>query len=251
MDRWRGRIALVTGASSGIEASLCKELVKNGMRVVGCARNVDAIEKLAEELKDLGHLYSIRCDLNNESEILEMFEEIRDRYDRIDVCINNAGLCKISPLINGDTESWRNMLRVNVLALCICTREAIKLMQEKNIRDGQIIHIGSVLGHKVYSSGGSSFYSGTKYMVRALVEGLRQELRREKSGIRICSVGPGLVDTEFMERMFRNKEMAETIRGCVATLGADDVTNAVINVLKMPEHVDVNDILVRPTEQTF
>ncbi|XP_023216076.1 dehydrogenase/reductase SDR family member 11-like [Centruroides sculpturatus] len=251
MDRWRGRIALVTGASAGIGVSLCKELVKNGMIVIGCARNVDAIKKLAEELKDLGHLYPIRCDLNNESEILKMFEEIRDRYDRIDVCINNAGLCNISPLINGDTEIWRNMLQVNVLALCICTREAIKLMQEKNIRDGQIIHIGSILGHKVYSSGGSSFYSGTKYMVRALVEGLRQELRQEKSEIRICSISPGLVDTEFMERMLQNKEMAKTIKGSMATLKADDITNAVINVLKMPKHVDINDILVRPTEQMF
>lgn len=250
MDRWTGKVALVTGASVGIGSTICRELAKNGMKVVGCARNVDLIKKLAEELgsTSAGELFPIRCDLNNESEILDMFNEIRKRYGRIDVCVNNAGLSSVCPLTKGNTEDWKIMLNVNVLALCICTREAIKLMKEKNITDGQIIHISSLLAHKVMAKDGLSFYSGTKYMVRALAEGLRQELRVEKSKIRVCCISPGLVKTEFLPRMIQNSEQANQYYKKNLCLQSQDIANAVINILKMPEHVDISDIIMQPTE---
>ncbi|XP_067121044.1 uncharacterized protein [Centruroides vittatus] len=251
MDRWMNRVALVTGASAGIGASICKELVKNGMKVVGCARNVDAIKKIAEELASLspGELLPIKCDLNNDSEILGMFEEIRKRFGRIDVCINNAGLSFVCPLMNGSTEKWRELLQVNVLALCICTREAIKLMREKGIEDGQIIHISSMSAYRVTGLRGTNFYAGTKHMVRALAEGLRQELRAEKSKIRVCCISPGMVETEFWGRMIENPELGKEKYKGLRCLQADDIAKTVLHVLEMPEHVDINDILVRPTEQ--
>ncbi|XP_023213319.1 dehydrogenase/reductase SDR family member 11-like, partial [Centruroides sculpturatus] len=243
MDRWVGKVALVTGASTGIGASICKGLVRNGMKVVGCARNVDAIKKIAEELGSFTHgeLLPIKCDLTNESEILNMFQEIKKH------CINNAGVSKICPLMSGNTDHWRSILDVNILALCICTREAIKLMKEKEIDDGQIIHISSVLGRKVITGFGSSFYCGTKHMVNALAEGLRQELREEKSKIRVCCISPALVNTEFVSRMVENTKIAEKFYESRDSLQPENVTEAILNVLKMPKHVDVNDIIIQTT----
>ncbi|GFY52574.1 hypothetical protein TNIN_268431 [Trichonephila inaurata madagascariensis] len=202
MERWNGRVALVTGASVGIGAQLCRVLVRHGMTVVGCARSVDKIEAIANEeavKTSPGKLVAIKCDLTNESEILSVFDEIRQTFGRLDVLINNAGLGHDAPLLTGNTSEWRNMLDVNVMALCICSREAVHLMKEKNIDDGQIIHISSIGGHRMPTANflGANFYCGTKFMVKALTEGLRKELKALNSRIRIASVSPGLVETRF------------------------------------------------------
>ncbi|GFT62975.1 hypothetical protein NPIL_210971, partial [Nephila pilipes] len=113
MERWNGRVALVTGASVGIGAQLCRVLVKHGMTVVGCARSVEKIKAIAKEdcmKSSPGKLVAIKCDLTNESEILSMFDEIRQTFGRLDVCINNAGLGLDAPLLSGSTAAWRNML---------------------------------------------------------------------------------------------------------------------------------------------
>ncbi|CAL1291648.1 unnamed protein product [Larinioides sclopetarius] len=143
MERWEGRVALVTGASMGIGAELCRVLLQHGMIVVGCARSVEKIKSIVEEdaMKNSpGRLVAIRCDLTKESDILSMFQEIRQIFGRVDVCINNAGLGYEEPLLTGSTSEFRNMLDVNVMALCICSKLAVQLMQE-NGDDGQIIHI--------------------------------------------------------------------------------------------------------------
>ncbi|XP_074496647.1 dehydrogenase/reductase SDR family member 11-like isoform X3 [Sebastes fasciatus] len=144
MDRWRGRVALVTGASVGIGAVVAEELVRCGMTVVGCARDVQHIQKLAAECQIAGHsgvLVPFKCDLNNEEEILSMFAAIKAQHKGVDVCINNAGLAHPESLLNGQTSGWKNMLDVNVLALCICTREAYQSMKERNVDDRHIINI--------------------------------------------------------------------------------------------------------------
>jgi len=257
MDRWRGRVALVTGASEGIGAAICRELVKYNMTVIGCARNVQKIREIAQE--DIvqiapGQLHAIKCDLNNEEEILSMFEEIRQNFEKIDVCINNAGFSTDSPLLSGQTSDWRRMLEVNVLALCVCTRESVKIMQEKGIDDGQIINISSMGGHRLASSSsatfGTHFYCGTKFMVRALTEGLRREVKGINSHIRVASVSPGIVETEFLPRMAENKpELARSVYNSIECLQGNDIADAVVYILKSPPHVDVNDILIRPVEQ--
>lgn len=256
MERWNGRIALVTGASVGIGAAICRELVKYGMTVIGCARNVKKIEELAHEDGVLicpGKIYAVKCDLSNESEILAMFNEIRQKFGRIDVCINNAGFSTNSPLLSGEISDWRNMLEVNVLALCICNRESIKIMQEKNIDDGQIINISSMGGHRIPSSSqmfALNFYCGTKYMVRALTEGLRREVKGTNMHIRVASISPGLVETEFAPRLFEgNSELSGAFYGSIDCLQASDIADAVAYILKSPPHVDINDILIRPVEQ--
>ncbi|XP_042905643.1 dehydrogenase/reductase SDR family member 11 isoform X2 [Parasteatoda tepidariorum] len=254
MERWNGRVALVTGASVGIGAAICRQLVKHGMVVVGCARNVKKINEISEEdgvKKSPGRLIPMKCDLSNESEILAMFQAIKQDVGRLDVCINNAGLSHNAPLLSGTTSDWKNMLDVNILALCICTREAVKLMNEKGIDDGHIIHISSMGGHRVAPGmSGNNFYCGTKFMVRAITEGLRREVKEMKSKIRVSSVSPGVVETEFFPRL----QKSDPAQGCalynsMECLQPDDIAGTVVYILGTPPYVEVHDVLVRPQQQ--
>ncbi|XP_053562809.1 dehydrogenase/reductase SDR family member 11 isoform X1 [Bombina bombina] len=254
MERWKGRVALVTGASAGIGAAVARALVQHGMKVVGCARSVDKIEKLAAECQSAGYagtLIPYKCDLSNEEEILSMFSAIKTLHQGVDVCINNAGLARPEPLLTGKTEGWRTMIDVNVLAVSICTREAYQSMKERNIDDGHIININSVLGHYYQCVGLAHFYCATKHTVTALTEGVRQELRELKSHIRVTSISPGLVKTEFAYRLFdKDPNKADDLYSALHCLNGEDITNAVIYVLGSPAHVQVHELIVRPTDQT-
>uniref|UniRef100_A0A674NYC3 Dehydrogenase/reductase SDR family member 11 n=1 Tax=Takifugu rubripes TaxID=31033 RepID=A0A674NYC3_TAKRU len=238
MDRWKGRVALVTGASVGIGAAVARALVQQGMRVVGCARNVDKIEKLAAECQSAGYsgtLIPYKCDLSNEEEILSMFSAIKTMQQGVDVCINNAGLAHSEPLLSGKTEGWKNMIDVNVLALSICTREAYKSMKERNVDDGHIININSMGGHRMVPSADEHFYCATKYAVTALTEGIRQELREANTHIRATCISPGIVETEFAFRHHNSDpEKAAAVYESMKCLKADDVASAVTFVLSAP-----------------
>ncbi|XP_051814234.1 dehydrogenase/reductase SDR family member 11-like isoform X3 [Acanthochromis polyacanthus] len=253
MDRWKSRVALVTGASVGIGAAVAKELVRCGMTVVGCARNVDKIKELAAECKKAGYtgvLVPIKCDLTKGEDILAMFATIKAQHKGVDVCINNAGLSLHDSLLSGTTRGWRNMLDVNVLALSICTREAYQSMKERNVDDGHIININSVCGHLILPLGELHFYTATKFAVTALNEGLRQELREAKSHIRATSISPGVVDTEFGSRLYSDDpSKAEALYGQHKNLSGLDVAQAVLYVLGAPPHVQIGEILLRPVEQ--
>ncbi|XP_034033413.1 dehydrogenase/reductase SDR family member 11a [Thalassophryne amazonica] len=253
MERWKGRVALVTGASVGIGAAITRELVQQGMRVVGCARNVDKIEKLAAECQSAGYsgtLIPYKCDLSNEEDILSMFSAIKTLHKGVDVCINNAGLSHNEPLLSGRTECWRNMMDVNVLALAICTREAYKSMKERNVDDGHIINISSLCGHRVSPNTGLHFYCATKYAVTALTEGLRQELLEANTHIKATCISPGLVETEFAFRHFNDEpEKAAAVYESIKCLKSEDIASAVTFVLSAPPHVQIADVLIRPVAQ--
>uniref|UniRef100_A0A3P9BN35 Dehydrogenase/reductase SDR family member 11 n=1 Tax=Maylandia zebra TaxID=106582 RepID=A0A3P9BN35_9CICH len=244
MERWRGRVALVTGASVGIGAAVAVELVRLGMKVVGCARDVGKIQKLAAECQSAGHpgvLVPFKCDLTKEEEILSMFATIKEQHKGVDVCINNAGLAHPEALLNGKTSGWKNMWDVNVLALCICAREAYQSMKERNVDDGHIININSVCGHQVFPNADGHFYTATKYAVTALTEGLRKELRAENTHIRATSISPGFVETEFVSRLYRdNSDKAAAVYTDYKSLEAKDLVHAVTYVLSAPPHVQGN-----------
>lgn len=248
-------MALVTGASVGIGAAVAKALVQHGMKVVGCARDVDKIKRLSEECRTAGlegDLVPYRCDLTSEDEILSMFADIKSQHQGVDVCINNAGLAHPESLLNGKTSGWKNMLDVNVIALSVCTREAYQSMKERNVDDGHIININSMTGHRVVPIADFHFYSATKFAVTALTEGLRQELREAKTHIRATSISPGIVKTEFAYRIYSQnpeKQPATPIYGQLMCLEAVDVADAVVYALSAPPHVQIGDIQMRPVEQ--
>uniref|UniRef100_A0A8C6K915 Dehydrogenase/reductase SDR family member 11 n=2 Tax=Nothobranchius TaxID=28779 RepID=A0A8C6K915_NOTFU len=253
MNRWKGRTALVTGASAGIGAVIAKELVRHGMKVVGCARNVEKIQQLAEECKKAdcaGSLIPMKCDLTNPEEIQSMFSAIKQQLKGVDVCINNAGLANAEPLLTGKTSGWKNMLDVNVLALSICAREAYQSMKERSVDDGHIINLNSMCGHRILPNADIHFYTATKYAVTALTEGLRQELREAKTHIRATCISPGLVETEFAPRLYSQDPVkAANIYSHYKALEAIDIANAVVYVLSAPPHVQIGDIQMRSSEQ--
>ncbi|XP_072173133.1 dehydrogenase/reductase SDR family member 11-like [Diadema setosum] len=249
MERWVGKVALVTGASVGIGAATARALVRQGMTVVGCARIVEKIKAIQTELKTesaTGRLHAIQCDLTKRDQISAMFREIRREHKLVHVCINNAGLSFDGSLINGNPADWQNMMDVNVMALCICTQESIKMMKTNGFDDGHIIHISSMSGHRV---SGHRFYSGTKFMVRALTEALRRDLREMNSNIRVTEISPGVVETEFQQRLMREDSATHDFYKKNPTMQAEDIADEVIHVLQRPPNVEIHDILMRPTMQ--
>ncbi|MCG8422444.1 MAG: SDR family NAD(P)-dependent oxidoreductase [Proteobacteria bacterium] len=245
---WRDRVALVTGGSSGIGRAVVSTLIETGMRVATCARRLEPLQSLQADLGELGErMLPVEADLSREESILAMFTHIREHWGGVDVLVNNAGLGHKAPLISGSTEEWREMLDVNVLALCICTREAIADMRRSNVA-GHVVHISSIAGHRVPR--GSGVYSATKYAVRSLTESLRQELREIGSPIRITAISPGFVETEFAARYHKSEQAARKTYGRYKVLQPGDIAAAVRYVIGQPAHVQVHDILMRPTEQT-
>ncbi len=240
-------VALITGASSGIGQAIARTLAHEGYRVALCARRGDRLATLKDELAATGtEVLTHATDLRQESEILALFQAIRQTWGGVDVLVNNAGLGRKASLMSGDTEAWREVLDVNVLALCICTREAIHDMRQRGDR-GHIIHISSLSGHRVPSTSG--MYAASKFAVRALAEGLRRELREANSQIRIASVSPGLVETEFAAKYHESPAIAEEVYGRFPVLQPQDIANAVAYILSQPDYVQVQDVLVRSTYQ--
>ncbi len=241
------RVVLVTGASSGIGAAIAQRLATEGDRIVICARRQERLDQLATDLQNQNaEVLAQQVDLRQEEEILKLFDRIRNTWGGVDVLINNAGLGHREPLMTGHTEAWREMLEVNVLALCICTREAVHDMRQRG-NTGHIIHISSMSAHRVPASGG--VYSASKFAVRALTEGLRQELRAADSQIKVSSVSPGFVETEFAQKFNQSMEKAREVYGQFPVLQPKDIAEAVWYLLSQPDHVQVHDILLRPTLQ--
>lgn len=245
MQRWKGRVALVTGASAGIGAAVARALAEDGMRVAVCARRRDRLEALAKTLPH-AEVLPLVVDLRDPSQISAAFDQVRERFGGVDVLVNNAGLGHSAPLVSGDTEEWREMLEVNVLALCVCTREAVAQMRQRG-DDGHVIHVSSMAAHRVPPASG--VYSATKFAVRALTEALRQELRELKSKIRVSAVSPGYVETEFAAHYHKSEDAARETYGRFKVLEPGDVAQAVRYVLASPEHVQVHDVLMRPRDQ--
>lgn len=245
MKRWQGRVALVTGASAGIGREVAAVLARAGMKVAMGARRIDRLNELAESLPD-AELLPVEADLRQEEQILALFEKVRGTWGGVDVMVNNAGLGHRAPLTSGSTEQWREMLEVNVLGLCVCTREAVTDMRKRG-DDGHVIHLSSMAAHRVPR--GSGVYSATKFAVRSLTEGLRQELRELDSKIRVTAISPGFVETEFAERYNKSKEVARETYSSFACLQSEDIAETVRWVLAAPPHVQTHDVLMRPRDQ--
>lgn len=242
------RVVLVTGASSGIGAAIARRLAIEGYRLVICARRQERLDQLAADLQSTSaQVLAQQVDLRQEADILRLFDRVRDTWGGVDILINNAGLGHRASLMTGPTEAWREMLEVNILALCICTREAVRDMRQRS-NVGHIIHLSSMSAHRVPASGG--VYSASKFAVRALTEGLRQELRAAGTQIKVSSVSPGFVETEFAEKFNQSAQKAREVYSQFPVLQPEDIAEAVWYLLAQPDHVQVHDILLRPTLQT-
>lgn len=228
-----GKTVLVTGASSGIGKALSLKLLEKGAEVIGLCRS---IEKVAEGVT------AIECDLTQSEQIEVAFSKIT----KLDILINNAGVAYLSPLTSGDPKAWEEMWKVNVHAAALCAQKALKCFPESS---GHIINVSSMSGHRVPPSGG--FYAATKFALRAITDALRAELKSEGSATRISSISPGFVDTPLLECYFKGREeQLEATRASMKMLSAADIAASVMHILSAPEGVEINDLLIRSTDQS-
>jgi NADP-dependent 3-hydroxy acid dehydrogenase YdfG len=226
------KIALVTGASSGIGRAVSTQLLEAGAKVLGLCRDTS---KLPEGVEP------IACDLTDPAQIDKAFASL----SHLDILVSNAGLALLSRISDGNPADWETMWQLNVQALTICCQKSLTLFPESG---GQIINTSSMSGHRVPPSGG--FYSPTKFAVRSISDALRYELRAEGSPTRVATVSPGFVDTPLLDHYFKNREdqLAQT-RASIRMLQADDIAASVLHILKTPIHVEITDIQMRSVDQ--
>lgn len=242
MERWRGRVAVVTGATSGIGWAIAEALAQQGVHVWAGGRRRERLEHLRKALpEDLCHTEYV--DMRDEQSIADFFERVKVEAGGADILVNNAGLGYEAPLLSGRTESWREMLEVNVVALAIATRAAVAQMSD----EGHIIHISSLAAHRLGTGG--AMYSASKWAVRALTEGLRRELVEARLPIRVTAISPGFVETEFHGNFFSDDERAKATYTQYRVLDPEDIARSVIHALAQPSHVQIHDILLRSREQ--
>jgi clavulanate-9-aldehyde reducatase len=242
-----GRRIAITGASSGIGAATAELLAGEGAAVAVGARREDRLAELVERINGAGgRAEAIAVDVADESSARAFVEGAAEKLGGLDGLVNNAGVMLLGPIDGADTSQWRQMVEVNLLGLLYCTHAALPILREGG--GGDIVNISSVAGR--VASAGSGVYNLTKWGVGAFSESLRQETGWAK--IRVTIVEPGFVDTELqghneipmvVEAIDKMREQIGKI------LEADDIANAILYAVSQPEHVSVNEILVRPTGQ--
>ena len=239
---------MVTGASAGIGEAVATALAAAGMKVALTARRGSRLNELAAAIEAAGgEALACPADARDEGALLGVFDAVRRAWGGVDVLVNNAGLGRVASVSSGATAAWREMWEVNVLALSICTREALADLERRG-EEGHIIHISSLSGHRV-PEGTGGMYSATKHAVRALTEALRRELHAAGRGTRVTAISPGNVETEFAEVMLGDADAAEALYGRYPCIQVEDIAEAVRYVLAQPSAVQVHDILLRPTRQ--
>ncbi len=244
-DNIKGKVIVITGASSGMGEATARDLAKMGARVVLGARRKERLEALVKEIKEAGgQAESVVTDVVKRDDVKNLVDTAVKAFGRIDVLFNNAGLMPLSPLESLKIDEWDQMIDVNLKGTLYGIAAALPYMKEQ--KSGQIINVSSVYGHIVVASG--AVYCATKHGVRAISEGLRQEVK--DYNIRVTTISPGAVDTELTQHI-SEPGLGDTVRDVVKKIGvpASTMSDMVAFAISQPENVDVNEILFRPTVQ--
>jgi NADP-dependent 3-hydroxy acid dehydrogenase YdfG len=242
-----GRVAAVTGATSGIGEATALALAGAGAAVAVAGRRADRLEALAQRIEDDGgRALPVPTDVSDEAQARALIERTVSELGGLSILVNNAGVMLLGPVQDADLDEWRRMVNVNVFGVLYCTHAALPVMREAG--GGDIVNVSSTAGRQAHL--GSAVYNLTKFGVNGFTEGLRQEALH--IGVRVSVVEPGMVATELLDH---NKnpvvlEGAAKMREQVGTpLSADDIARAIVYVVGQPPHVAVNEVLVRPARQ--
>ncbi|XP_058060835.1 farnesol dehydrogenase-like [Anopheles bellator] len=245
MERWNDRVAVVTGASSGIGAAIAKDLAKAGMVTIGLARRVERVQNLRKDLPEdaAKRLHAVKCDVSIEAEVDAVFKSIEENFGGCDVLVNNAGIMRPANLLDvGNTSDIKAVLETNVTGLVLCSQRAYQSMVKRSV-DGHIVHISSIAGHILPSFPKINIYPATKHAVRAITETMRQEMRDAGKKIKVTSVSPGAVLTEIFEGWDLPADMQ--------MLQPEDISQAVLYTLSTPPRVQVHEIIIKPVGEIY
>ncbi|KAK0072780.1 hypothetical protein PV325_010804 [Microctonus aethiopoides] len=232
MNRWIGKSAVVTGASSGIGEAIAKSLVNAGMNVFGLARRENRLDELSKSLNDAkGSFNYSRCDVRNENDILKAFDNVEQKFGGVDVLVNNAGLGLPGTIGDATTETFRTVLDVNVLGPAIFMREALKSMSKRKT-EGHIININRDI----------NLYSPSKYALHAMNAILRDEITGKKENIRVTGIYPGLVKTEFVDHSGHGRE----VYNIASYVKSEQIADCVLFALSAPSGTQVDQIVITP-----
>ena len=241
------KIVFITGASSGIGLSCARAFAEADAKLILVARRKNRLEKLAAELKKQfdTETFIDALDVRDTLAVAKFYKNLPVEWRSIDILINNAGLSRgLNKLYEGKLEDWDEMIDTNVKGLLYVSRTVIPGMVER--KKGTVINIGSIAGHDVYPGG--NVYCATKHAVDALTKGMRMDL--VDTPIRICTVDPGLVETEFSEVRFHgDKERAKKTYQNMTPLTPDDIADAVLFAATRPPHVQIAELIIMPTAQ--
>src|ERR687894_3021145 len=244
MAKLDGKVAVITGASSGIGEATAEALAAEGAAVVVAARREDRLADLVGRIEEGGGRgLAAVCDVTDEGQAHGLIRKAEEEFGSVDILVNNAGVMLLSTVGKGLSDEWRQMFDVNVLGLLYATDAAIGVMKEQG--SGHIVNVSSVAGRKTRPTVG--VYSGTKFAVNAVSEALRQEVLED--GIRVTVVEPGAVATELTDHI-TDEEVREGLKQRrIEPLQSEDIANAIAYAVGQPQRVSVNEILIRPTQQ--
>lgn len=245
-DNIEGKVVVITGASSGLGEAAARLLAEKGAKLVLGARRKERIDALVREIAGSGgSAEAVATDVTVRADVEALVGTAVERFGRVDVMINNAGVMLVSPVERLKVEDWDRMIDVNIKGVLYGIAAVLPVMQRQ--KSGHLINVSSVAGHKVRPT--SAIYSATKHAVRALSEGVRQELKAYK--IRSTIISPGAVATELVDRITEDdiREAAQPI--LKMAIPADSFARCVAFAISQPEDVDINEILFRPTAQEY
>ena len=244
----RERTALITGASRGIGAACAEALARAGVRLVLCSRGPESLTNLAESLRTnlAADVFAFTCDVRNAEAVERSISEIPDSFSSVDILINNAGLARsFAALHEQPVEDFEEMVDTNVKGLLYVTRAVVPGMVERG--RGHVVNIGSTAGHEVYPNG--AVYCATKHAVAAITRGLKLDLHG--TPIRVTTVDPGMVETDFSLVRFRgDSERAAKVYANTRPLVAGDVAEAVLWCLSRPDRVNIAEIIMTSVDQS-
>ena len=242
----QGKVALVTGASSGIGEATALALARAGARVAIAARRRDRLDGVARRIADLrSESLVLEADVARPEEAESIVGRTVARWARLDILVNNAGLMLLSPIERARVDDWRRMLDLNLLGLMVASRAALPHMRRQ--KDGHVVNISSTAGR--VANPDASVYAATKFGVGAFSDALRREVYRDN--IRVTVIEPGAVATELREHVpdADTRARIDTWARSMRQLQSEDVAAAILYAVSQPPHVNVNEILLRPTDQ--
>ncbi|MBE9189623.1 SDR family NAD(P)-dependent oxidoreductase [Gloeocapsopsis crepidinum LEGE 06123] len=243
-----GKVALITGASSGIGEASALALAAEGAKVVLAARRLDRLEKLVSQVKDSGkEAIAIQTDITDQAQTTEMLQKANANFGSVDILINNAGVMLTGLVDGADTSDWRRMVDIDLLGLMYATHAALPIMKEQG--SGHIINIASVAGRLTFAN--FAVYNAVKFGVVAFSDALRKEVYQNK--IRVTVIEPGAVATELTNHITdqESKQQVEGMYQSLTPLESEDVANAILYAVTQPARVNVNEILIMPTDQVL